>query len=209
MNKWNMGLSLVFCLLLLALVPAENRASTCRQRNVADLTAISELILVGQVVSVIDGFDSGVPYTEVTLDVQRSLKGAVEGRYTFRQFGLLAPRDLGNGQTCLVVTPDGWSTYQAGEEVVVFLYKRGSQTGLRTTVGLAQGKFAIENGRVSNSLNNAGLFQGVPVGGRPLSQAQQKMLLGEKGAVDAEAFMSFVEKAVEQRWFDEVVEEEQ
>ncbi len=200
---------LVMLLAGAVLTPTGSWASSCVHRNVADLTRISEAILVGRVIALEDGFDGGVPYTQVTLEIERSLRGDVEGEeYTFRQFGLLRPKKLADGRTCLTTTPDGWSTYRPGEEVVVFLYRAASQTGLRTTVGLSQGKFTIEKGRIANAINNAGLFQGLEGQVSKLSADARKMLAQKEGPVNAEVFLQFVEQAVREGWFDTKTREE-
>ena len=95
-----------------------------REVNVVDLVANSELILRGTIIKVSDGIDDrGIPYTEVTMHVADAIRGQVSGDYSFRQFGLLKPRDMGNGQTNLMVTPAGWATYTKGEETILFLNK--------------------------------------------------------------------------------------
>src|SRR5664279_1746723 len=136
-----------------------NATTSRREVNVVDLVANSELILRGTVTEVTDGIDSrGIPYTEVTLHVADAIRGQVSGDYSFRQFGLLKPRDMGNGMTNLMVTPAGWPTYTKGEETILFLNKHAAWTGLQTTVGLGQGKFSVAMATAVNQSNNAGLF---------------------------------------------------
>jgi hypothetical protein len=94
--------------------PAAQATSMTRQ-NLADLIGLSELILVGQVTALTDGFEAGVPFTEVTVAVHESIRGETGPTYSFRQFGLLAPRDLGDGRRYLGVSPDGWPRFQVGE----------------------------------------------------------------------------------------------
>jgi hypothetical protein len=89
--------------------------------NIVDLIAESELIVKGMVKEVTDGFENGVPYTQVTLSVDEALRGQVGNEYTFRQFGLTKPRSMGNGKVNLSVTPDGWSNYAVGENSMLFL----------------------------------------------------------------------------------------
>ena len=130
-----------------------NATTSRREVNVVDLIANSELILRGTVVNLTDGIDNrGIPYTEVTLHVADAIRGQVSGDYTFRQFGLLKPRDMGNGTTNLMVTPAGWATYTKGEETILFLNKHAAWTGLQTTVGLGQGKFKDIDGRRGQSV---------------------------------------------------------
>ena len=172
------------------------------KRNVADLITLSDMIIVGKVVAVSDGLDGNTPFTEVTIEVSQTIKGNVTGQYTFRQFGLLAPKDMGNGLVNANVTPPGWPKYRAGEQVMLFLYKAASITGLRTTVGLFQGKFIVRGGELTNAIHNLGLFENVSIGPRRLSASQQAMLEIKKGRLDAASFISFVSKAVNEQWFE-------
>ncbi|MBC8798226.1 hypothetical protein [Shewanella algae] len=67
--------------------------------------------------------------------------------------------------------------------------------GLTSTVGLEQGKFIVQNGKVSNQLGNIGLFDGMNT--QSLSPEEQS-LITTAGAVDAAAFMSLVGKLVQE-----------
>ena len=186
--------------LLSADLPA--RAASVEHRNVVDLITLSELVLVGRIISLSDGFENGVPYTEVTVEVGETLKGTESGIFTFRQFGLLSPRPGKNGLTYMGVSPDGWPRFRTGEEVILFLYKKASITGLRTTVGLLQGKFVERDGRFVNAVENLGLFRNVSVNPGLLTPLQQKMLRLKKGSVQADAFVSFLRQAVRGRWIE-------
>jgi len=193
------------CLLLLCFqlvgVMQVDSAQVVR-RNIAELVSMGDQIMVGKVAQVRDGFDANnVPYTEVTVSVEETHKGDAKGTYTFRQFGLTKPRDMGNGYVNLNVTPDGWPTYSQGEKVVLFLWKEAEITGLRTTVGLFQGKFTVEDGYVSNVINNEGLFEGVRVDMNKLTDKEKEMVQMKKGKVPEDLFMSFLRKSVEQKWF--------
>lgn len=95
--------------LALLFIPLVATATSMRPQNVVDLVELSERIIVGNVVDLRDGFDAqGVPYTEITLRVTDSIRGANGSTYTFRQFGLLEPRTLPDGRMSLAVSPDGW-----------------------------------------------------------------------------------------------------
>jgi hypothetical protein len=182
-------------------------ATSVRHRDIGRLISLGEQIIVGEVLDVHDGIDANnVPYTEITINIRETAKGSARGTYTFRQFGLIEPRDMGNGLVNLNVTPDGWPTYSQGEDVVLFLYKAARLTGLRTTVGLEQGKFIIEDGYVTNAIGNAGLFSGVSVDKRQLNEKEIAMLQMRKGPVKEEFFLSFLRKALDQKWFPEEVE---
>ena len=191
---------LVVCLLVAATTPA--RATSMRHQNVADLIGLSELILTGRVVALTDGFQNGIPYTEVTVSVDEAIRGKPGQRYTFRQFGLMAPRELANGQTYLVVSPDGLPRFALDEDVLLFLYRKANQTGLQTTVGLFQGKFKKDGNRFENGVENIGLMSGVSINPSLLSPGEQKLLKAKKGPVQADVFLEFVRNAVRNRWVE-------
>ena len=170
--------------------------------NIVDLIGESELILHGSVKELTDGIENGVPYTQITVQVSESVRGKFEKEYTFRQFGLSKPRGTGDGRINLNVTPDGWSKYKQGEDVVLFLYKRAAKTGLRTTVGLGQGKLELSGGNVSSQFDNVGLFDNVEVDAKLLDDRDKRLLATKKGPVNKESFMSFVRKAVKNKWIE-------
>jgi len=186
------------CILLLSL----SEAALVRAQNLVDLVRYAESIVIGTVESVSDGIDAGrVPYTEVTLRVSETLRGARGTTFTFRQFGLMKPGDIG-GRTVQMVTPDGWPTWTPGERVMVFLNRPAHLTGLRTTVGLGQGKFSLSGGTIVNAEQNLGLFRGLEVDSAHITEAQAAMLRTDGVAVDAGTFTSLVRTAVEDRWVE-------
>lgn len=192
---WIMTVGFVLC----GIAPAS--ATTMEKMNVARLIEHAELILVGRVVSISDGFGAnGFPYTEITLEVGEAIRGNTGGTYTFRQFGLARPRDLPDGRTYVGVSPDGWPKFHVGEEVLVFLHAR-TALDFQSAAGLFQGKFSIENQQVFNELDNLGLFSGVSVDQALLSEKEKKMFRMGRGRFPAETFKTFVRKAVEQDWF--------
>jgi len=188
----------------LVLAPAAARATTVRREpTLVELLQDSELVVRGRVKSVADGIDArGVPYTEVTLTVAEALKGKAGTELTFRQFGLLAPRRMGDGRVNLMVTPAAWPTYAKGEESILFLRKPAAWTGLRTTAGLAHGQFRISVAGAANAANNAGLFQGVTVDSALLGDAEKRVLATTRGPVHARAFAALVKRAVDGRWIE-------
>jgi len=188
---------------LLFVSAVANATTSRREVNIVDLVAKSELILRGTVTNVTDGIDSyGVPYTEVTLHVSDAIRGQVGNDYTFRQFGLLKPRDMGNGMTNLMVTPAGWATYTKGEEAILFLNKKAAWTGLQTTVGLAQGKFKVAMASAVNQSNNADLFKNVSIDPNMLGTKEKRAILTQQGPVNANAFVSLVKQAVDNHWVE-------
>jgi len=170
--------------------------------NIVDLIGESEYIIRGVVKEVTDGFENGVPYTQVTIRVNEALRGQVGEEYTFRQFGLTQPRKMGNGKVYLGVSPDGWARYAVGEDTMLFLYKRASLTGLQTTVGLGQGKVAFQGGNAISQFGNTGLFENVEVDAKLLNDKDTRLLATKKGAVNAEGFLSFVRRAVKDKWIE-------
>ena len=175
-----------------------------RETNIVELVGKSELILRGTVKAVSDGIDArGLPYTEVTLRVNDAIRGQVGTEYTFRQFGLLKPRSMGNGVTNVMVTPAGWATYTKGEETILFLFKHAKYTGLQTTVGLGHGKFNVAQARAANRASNAGLFAHVSVTPSLLGESDRRVMNTEKGTVNATAFVHLIHKIVDGRWIEQ------
>lgn len=188
-------------LVLLAL-PLGAQATTMKAQNVVDLVDLSERIMVGDVINLTDGFDGrGVPFTEVTIRVTDSIRGANGGTYTFRQFGLIEPRQMADGTTALSVSPDGWPRFRQNEEVMVFLYQPASETGLQTTVGLLQGKFTKVGDEFINDLDNQNVFYNVNIDPGQLNSDDRK-LMNNPESMKADAFVNMVRRAVDQRWVE-------
>jgi len=163
-----------------ALASAPSHATSVRQMSIVDLLDHSQSIVAGRVEKVSDGFDAkNVPYTEVTLKVTDTIRGAKGNTHTFRQFGLDKPRTMPDGRVYLG-RPSGWPTWRAGESAIVFLYPKANVTGLQTTVGLG--------------------FSSVNVSPALLDGAEQKMFDTRKGPVSEETFRKFLHRAVEGDW---------
>jgi hypothetical protein len=177
------------------------QAKSVKKQNFVQLLAHADSIVIGTVAGKSDGFQQGLPYTEITLDVAQNLKGDHGATYTFRQFGLIEPRPAADGRVNLMVTPAGWPTYSEGESVMLFLHEPASRTGFQTTAGLTQGKFSIRSGRVANGLGNDTLFDGVQIQA-PLSQELQDLVNQTGGSYEAEAFFALVRQAVEENWLE-------
>jgi hypothetical protein len=135
------------------------------------------------------------------VDVAQSVKGDHGETYSFRQFGLIAPKRTGDGRVNLMVTPAGWPTYAKGEQVMLFLHKPASETGFQTTAGLTQGKFSVHGGEIANGLGNDGLFEGVRIDA-PLTAEQQDLVRRPGGAYRTEDFFALVRQAVEENWIE-------
>jgi hypothetical protein len=162
--------------LAISLVPARNaEAMSIRESNIVDLLRESNDIVVGQVRSVTDGIDErGVPYTEVTLDIEDTIRGDLSGTYTFRQFGLRDPRPTPDGKMMMMPAPEGFPRYAAGRTQLLFLHPVARWTGLRTTARVAPG----------------------------LATAAEKRMMAADGAANPDSFLTFVKRAVRERWVE-------
>jgi hypothetical protein len=189
-------------LFLAILLSSPAHAMSMKHQNLVDLIGLSELIVTGKVLTVTDGFQKGVPYTEVTVSIDEAIRGAPGHRYTFRQFGLMSPRTLPDGRVYLGVAPEGLPRYAVGDDVLLFLFKKASITGLQTTVGLYQGAFKKTANLYENAVQNLGLMSGVSVNQGLLNPAEQKLMKKQKGPVQADVLLDFVRKAVRERWVE-------
>lgn len=195
------GLTLAASLAILALSLNVAHAKSINKQNLVELMTHTDSILIGTVSGKADGFQEGLPYTEITLEVGQSVKGDHGSTYTFRQFGLIEPKPTGDGRINLMVTPAGWPTYNKGEQVMLFLHKPASETGFQTTAGLTQGKFTIRGNQVANGVDNEALFAGIKINGK-LSPTQQDLVNQAGGSFAAEAFFSLVKTAVDENWIE-------
>ena len=195
------NLTLLVSIVVLAMSVNIAHAKNVKKQNLLELMTHADSILVGTVSNKTDGFQKGLPYTEITLEVGQSLKGNHGSSYTFRQFGLIEPKSMGDGRVNLMVTPAGWPTYLKGEQVMLFLHKPASETGFQTTAGLTQGKFMIRGDRIANDTNNDALFAGVKINGQ-LSATQQTLVDQPSGSYAAGEFLSLIKTAVEENWIE-------
>jgi hypothetical protein len=120
------------------------QATSVRRLNFDELIASAHSIVEGSVVSsnTYRSIDGKLILTSYTINVQESLKGNTPQTVTVTTVG----GRIGN--TILHVA--GMPAFQPGDRAVLFLEQSKSYT---TIVGLNQGKFAISNGEVSNSVN--------------------------------------------------------
>ncbi|MEJ6005080.1 hypothetical protein WG899_05945 [Paucibacter sp. AS339] len=171
-------------------------------QNLSQMIAKADLIVSGQVTAVKDGIENGLPFTEVTLKVSGSAKQTLDtsSSYSFRQYGLLKPRKMSDGRYLLPAKIEGMPTWQVGERVLTFMNKPAAATGLRTPVGLAQGKFSINGSKAANAFNNEGLFEGVSVDSGLLRNSETAMLAKRSGAVDLAVLQGLVNRAVKNNW---------
>ncbi len=171
--------------------------------DIVELLSQASDIVVGRVATVTDGIDDrGVPYTEVTLHVAESIRGELSGTYTFRQFGLLKPRATADGARMRMPAPPGFPRYQEGEDLVLFLRPAAAWTGFRMPAGVTQGKFTVAAGRVENGMGNAGLFRNVRLERGLATERDKRLLTTASGPLNPDAFLSFVRRAVQERWVE-------
>ena len=177
-------------------------AASVSETNLVDLPRYSDQIIVGTVVEVSDGFTAdNVPFTEVKLVVADTIRGKAESTYTFRQFGLSAPREI-NGRTYLGTSPEGWPSWSERERVMLFLSKPARLTGLQTTVGLRQGKLTMQAGELSSAMQNAGIFSRMQISASGLTSEQTAMLEGKARSLAVGPFVSLVRRAVDEKWIE-------
>jgi len=201
LRKAHRGIVLLATVVIMALGLNVAYAKNMKKQNLVDLMTHSDSILMGTVSKKTDGIQQGLPYTEITLDVGQNIKGNNGSTYTFRQFGLIAPKSMGDGRVNLMVTPAGWPTYTEGEQVMLFLHKPASETGFQTTAGLTQGKFTINGNRIANDTNNDSLFANVKINGK-LNSSQKDLVKQAGGSYRTEDFSTLVKTAVEENWIE-------
>lgn len=198
--------ALALVLLLIWQTPVSADSASVVKQNLADLIVQSELILLGTVIELSDGFTiQNIPYTEITLDVMESLKGKGTPVYRFRQFGLLHARTSDDGADYLGLSPEGFPRWNSGETVLVFLHQPARHTGLQTTVGLEQGKLQEVDGRFVRNDGIQTLFQNLVVEAGDLTPEQIDLLRGDAQVVEASSLLALLRRAVEENWVEKGV----
>jgi hypothetical protein len=132
-----------FCALLTVLAAQATSASTVRRLTLDELVAAADVVLIGRVEGVASGLDPAVDevYTYVTLDATEVFKGPLTG-------GPLVVKQLGGMTRGRGLHVPGQAEFRAGDEVLVFLVAR-PRDGTLHTIGLWQGKWAVETDRFS------------------------------------------------------------
>ncbi len=176
------------CVLFASPLPAQ---FAVRPVNLAYLSQRADVIIQGQITSVrhkpLAGYPN-IPTVEVTLNVERSLRGLPGKTYTFREVYLgLRSRE-------------GKQAYRTGQRLFLFL-PSPSQYGLSSPIGIGQGRFHIAadsagSARLANEHGNAGLFRDVERdavrAGKQLTPDQRKLASTRRGPVPLEEFVSLV-----------------
>jgi hypothetical protein len=195
--------NLVTAALLAAIFLGGAQAAPAARENLADLIAQSELILLATVDRVSDGVTAqDVPFTEITLEVSETLKGAVGNRYRFRQFGLQQPQTAAGRPYHPALKLTGVPRWNSGEIVLVFLQQPARHTGLRSTVGLSRGKLTEVGGRFETPYGLAGLFDNLVIEADGLTPDQIEMLNGSMRAVNTAPLLALVRRAVSESWIE-------
>ncbi len=208
LDKWVKRHALLACAVIVAAASATvSQASQLIPQNLKQMIQEADVIVTGEVVRISDGMEGGLPFTEVTMKVNGSVKRdmAENSSYTFRQYGLLKPRKLPDGRYLLPSKIEGMATWTVGEKVTTFMNKPASRTRMTTPVGMAQGKFTYSGTQAANSFDNRGLFKGMSVQPDKLNARESAMLAKPAGPIDGDVLMSFVRRAVNEKWIEKGV----
>jgi hypothetical protein len=150
---WHRWLRKLSPLIVACLALSHAEASRVRPVNVEEMTERAARIVTGRCTEVRTVADPvlGVELTEITLEVERSLKGEPAPRITFRTLGAAS---VDEPPLRGVV---GMPRFRPGEKVILFLYAE-SRSGLTSPVGLGQGKFLVVKDKQGRevALNGAG-----------------------------------------------------
>jgi hypothetical protein len=192
---------------VLAFAAAPLQASQLVPQNLKQMVQAADVIVTGEVTKITDGVDNGLPFTEVTMKVNGSIKRdmAVNSNFTFRQYGLLKPRKMADGRYLLPARVEGMARWTVGEKVTTFMNRPVSRNGMRTPVGLAQGKFTYSGSQAANSFDNRGLFNGMTVDPRVLNDREAAMLARAAGPVEGDVLINLVKRAVKEKWIEQGV----
>jgi hypothetical protein len=194
-------------LILAVSLAAPSQASQLVPQNLKQMIDAADVIVTGKVSKVTDGVENGIPFTEVTMQVDSSIKRemAANSNYSFRQYGLLKSRRMVDGRYLLATKIEGMATWTVGEKVTTFMNKPASRSGMRTPVGMAQGKFTYSGAQAANSFDNRGLFKGMSVDAGKLNAKESAMLAKPAGSVEGEVLINFVKRAVKEQWIEKGV----
>jgi len=136
-RRFKTGLSII-SLVIIGMASRSAEASVLRFLPLEEMTEISDLIVLGKVVDVHSGRDEvrNRIRTRVTVDVERVLRGSIEGNtISFDLPGGLVP-----GEQLQQVIP-GVPKFAAGEEAIMFL--RLDPSLFCPVTGWIQGKFSV------------------------------------------------------------------
>jgi hypothetical protein len=130
-------------------------ATIVERLSLEEMTKKASSIAVGKVRSSRTFWSGNLILTTYTFDVQEMIKGQASRSIELTTVGGAV------GDTTLFVA--GMASFRSGEDAVVFVERSGQ---FSTVLGLAQGKFSVDRGEVSNELSGLEFSDGK--GGRPL-----------------------------------------
>ena len=193
--------------ILAAVSVAPSQASQLVPQNLKQMIDAAEVIVTGKVSKITDGIENGIPFTEVTMQVDSSIKRemAANSNYSFRQYGLQKARKLQDGRYLLPTKIEGMATWTVGEKVTTFMNKPATRTRMTTPVGMAQGKFTYSGSQAANSFDNRNLFKGMSVDAGVLNAKESAMLAKPAGSVEGEVLINLVKRAVKEQWIEKGV----
>ncbi|HYM01182.1 MAG TPA: hypothetical protein VEZ90_19640 [Blastocatellia bacterium] len=165
--------------------------------NLEEMTQKADRIFLGRCVNVNETqrqIAGGLmPVTDYTFQVERVIKGKLPSEYTFTQLGhpqhLTKPKAgevTMHGQVVTTATMlHGATSYQVGDEVMLFLVPNYLGGKITAPVGLYQGAFyrtTMPSGQelMRNQIDNAGLFTS-PYVGSALTKDQARIVFPEEG----------------------------
>jgi len=195
----------IFILAAVSVTPSQ--ASQLVPQNLKQMIDAAEVIVTGKVSKITDGIENGIPFTEVTMQVDSSIKRemAANSNYSFRQYGLQKARKLQDGRYLLPTKIEGMATWTVGEKVTTFMNKPATRTRMTTPVGMAQGKFTYSGSQAANSFDNRNLFKGMSVDAGVLNAKESAMLAKPAGSMEGEVLINFVKRAVKEQWIEKGV----
>ena len=126
---------------LLLFLPIASHATTVERLTLDDLVKKANRIVVGRVNGARTYWAGNIILTSYTIDVQETIKGQSSHNIEVTTIG----GTIGD----LTLHVAGMPSFRDGEDAVVFVENTGS---VSTVVGLSQGKFAVRNGEVANSV---------------------------------------------------------
>ena len=149
------------------------QATTVQRLSLEDMTKKSNSIVLGRVRASRVYWSGNVILTTTTINVTETIKGQVSRDIEVTTVGGTV------GDTTLHVS--GMPAFQSGEDAVVFVEKSGV---FSTVVGLAQGKFTVDNGEVANTVTDLQFPDGN--GGRPLKMPLEIFRKQLKSIIEAQ-----------------------
>jgi hypothetical protein len=146
----------------LLLVSGALHATTVERLTLGEMVKKADRIVAGRVISERTHWshNGNLILTTYTIEVGETIKGQAARTVEVTTLG----GRIGNRE----LRVSGMPAFDAGEEAVVFIEKSNA---VSLVVGLAQGKFSITNGEVSNRVSDLTFADGRP--GRPLRMPYQ------------------------------------